>query len=88
MSKYHTQINTHSSIFFRHYLNKKINFRYVKEYNEFLRQNNVKEMLEKYEDVMEYLSRYTGKRVDTTSAVYYLYNLFKEQVPFFFYLLE
>ncbi|XP_063987803.1 venom acid phosphatase Acph-1-like isoform X2 [Diachasmimorpha longicaudata] len=52
---------------------------YVAEYNKFLSQDHVQEMIRKYKEPMDYLTQHTGKTVDKTSAVYYLYNLFKEQ---------
>ncbi|XP_015606223.1 venom acid phosphatase Acph-1 [Cephus cinctus] len=52
---------------------------YTSTYARFLREDQTREMISKYQDVMKYLSKYTGKDVSTTSAVYYLYNLFKEQ---------
>lgn len=41
-------------------------------------------MLDKHSETMKYISQHTGKNIDTTSAVYYLYNLFKEQVFIYF----
>ncbi|XP_015116142.1 venom acid phosphatase Acph-1 [Diachasma alloeum] len=52
---------------------------YSKEYKNFLSQDHIQEMIRKYKEPMDYLSVHTGKTVDRTSAVYYLYNLFKEQ---------
>ncbi|XP_011308148.1 venom acid phosphatase Acph-1 [Fopius arisanus] len=52
---------------------------YVKEYRKFLSRDNIQEIIRKYKEPMDYLTKYTGKSVDRTSAVYYLYNLFKEQ---------
>lgn len=43
-------------------------------------QGIAKNMINKHKEVMKYLTDNTGKQVDQTSAVYYLYNLFNEQV--------
>ncbi|XP_076663454.1 venom acid phosphatase Acph-1 [Andrena cerasifolii] len=53
--------------------------RYKEEYSRFLRQPSTQDMLNKYKNVMNYLTQHSGKVVNTTSAVTYLYNLFKEQ---------
>lgn len=57
--------------------------RYIKEYQNFLKQDQAKKIINKYKDVMKYLTEYTGKQVVKTSDVYYLYNLFNEQVNVF-----
>ncbi|XP_003700180.1 venom acid phosphatase Acph-1 [Megachile rotundata] len=53
--------------------------RYREEYDKFLRQKNVQDIVGKYRNVMNYLSKHSGKAVNTTSAVTYMYNLLKEQ---------
>ncbi|XP_053597176.1 venom acid phosphatase Acph-1-like [Microplitis demolitor] len=53
---------------------------YIKEYKNFLGQGIAKNMINKHKEVMKYLTDNTGKQVDQTSAVYYLYNLFNEQI--------
>ncbi|XP_043273013.1 venom acid phosphatase Acph-1-like [Venturia canescens] len=53
--------------------------RYIEEYRNHLKDSNVQEIINKYKRTMEYLTYHTGKRIETTSAVYYLYNLFKEE---------
>ncbi|KAH0568276.1 venom acid phosphatase Acph-1-like [Cotesia glomerata] len=53
---------------------------YIKEYQNFLKQDQAKKIINKYKDVMKYLTEYTGKQVVKTSDVYYLYNLFNEQI--------
>ncbi|XP_017753423.1 PREDICTED: venom acid phosphatase Acph-1-like [Eufriesea mexicana] len=53
--------------------------RYREEYDKFLRQGKAKELLSKYRHVMKYLTERTGKPINTTAAVTYLYNLLKEQ---------
>lgn len=54
--------------------------RYKEEYSRFLHQPSTQDMLNKYKNVMNYLTQHSGKVVNTTSEVTYLYNLFKEQV--------
>ncbi|XP_031841386.1 venom acid phosphatase Acph-1 [Nomia melanderi] len=53
--------------------------RYKEEYSKFLRQQNTQDIVNKYKSVMSYLTQHSGKVVNTTSGVSYLYNLFKEQ---------
>ncbi|KAK0095347.1 hypothetical protein PV326_008627 [Microctonus aethiopoides] len=52
---------------------------YIKVYKEFLMRDSTKKIIAKYSDTMKYISKHSGKLVETTSAVTYLYNLFKEQ---------
>ncbi|XP_076643513.1 venom acid phosphatase Acph-1 [Halictus rubicundus] len=54
--------------------------RYKEEYSKFLQQQNTRDMLSKYKSVFTHLSDHSGKKVNTTSAVTYLFNLFKEQI--------
>ena len=54
--------------------------RYREEYRKFLQQSKAQDLMKKYKPVMTYLTERTGKAIDTTSAVTYLYNLLKEQV--------
>lgn len=37
-------------------------------------------MINEHKATMEYLTEHSGKKIDTPEAVYYLYNLFREQV--------
>lgn len=60
--------------------------RYIKEYKRHLKDSNVQAIINKYRKTMDYLTLHTGKRIETTSAVYYLYNLFKEEVSFALFL--
>ncbi|XP_076618084.1 venom acid phosphatase Acph-1 [Colletes latitarsis] len=53
--------------------------RYVEEYKKFLKQQNAQNILKKYKPVMNYLTENSGKVINTTSAVTYLYNLLKEE---------
>ena len=53
--------------------------RYREEYDKFLRQKNTQELVSKYKNVMSYLSKHSGKTINTTSSVTYMYNLLKEQ---------
>ncbi|KAK2577299.1 hypothetical protein KPH14_003433 [Odynerus spinipes] len=53
--------------------------RYEEEYARFLAQDNVKDMVNKYKSVMSYLTDHTGKIVNTSGEVQYLYNLLKEE---------
>lgn len=56
-------------------------FRYKEEYQRFLHVNkDAKEMVNKYKNVMDYLTDHTGKLINTTDAVVHLYNLLKEEV--------
>lgn len=55
-------------------------FRYVEEYQRFLQLDNVREMVSKYKNVMDYLTDHTGKLINSTDAVSHLYNLLKEEV--------
>lgn len=55
-------------------------FRYVEEYQRFLQLNNVKEMVNKYKNVMDYLTDHTGKLINNTEAITHIYNLLKEEV--------
>ncbi|XP_051159786.1 venom acid phosphatase Acph-1-like isoform X2 [Leptopilina boulardi] len=52
---------------------------YKKVYKKFLSQTETKNVLNTYKEVFDYLTEKTGKTVQTTSAVYYLYNLLKEE---------
>ncbi|KZC05263.1 Venom acid phosphatase Acph-1, partial [Dufourea novaeangliae] len=53
--------------------------RYKEEYEKFLQQQNTQDIVNKYKSVFNYLTQHSGKVVNTTSAITYLYNLFKEQ---------
>ncbi|XP_012243243.1 venom acid phosphatase Acph-1-like [Bombus impatiens] len=53
--------------------------RYREEYSKFLRQSKARDLMSKYKPIMNYLTQRTGKAINTTSAVTYLYNLLKEQ---------
>ncbi|CAK9831632.1 Venom acid phosphatase Acph-1 [Anthophora retusa] len=53
--------------------------RYKEEYAKFLKEKRTQEMLSKHKNVTKYLTERTGKIINTTSAVTYLYNLLKEQ---------
>lgn len=55
-------------------------FRYREEYQRFLQLNTAKEILNKYKNVMDYLTDHTGKLINTTEAIGHLYNLLKEEV--------
>lgn len=52
----------------------------MEEYQRFLQLDNVKEMVNKYKNVMDYLTDHTGKQIDNTNAVSHIYNLLKEEV--------
>ncbi|XP_043470507.1 venom acid phosphatase Acph-1-like [Leptopilina heterotoma] len=52
---------------------------YKETYKKFLNQPEVKNFLSTYKEVFDYLTEKTGKTVQTTSTVYYLYNLLKEE---------
>jgi len=54
--------------------------RYKEEYKRFLQSKDTKEMINTYKNVMDYLTDHTGKLIDDTAAVFYLYNLLKEEV--------
>ncbi|XP_054001257.1 venom acid phosphatase Acph-1-like [Hylaeus anthracinus] len=53
--------------------------RYVEEYKRFLRQPIALDLMSKYKKVFTYLTQHSGKVINTTAAVTYLYNLFKEE---------
>lgn len=55
-------------------------FRYKEEYKRFLQLDSTKEMINKYKNVMDYLTDHSGKLIDNTGAVAHLYNLLKEEV--------
>ncbi|XP_033330087.2 venom acid phosphatase Acph-1 [Megalopta genalis] len=54
--------------------------RYREEYGKFLKLQSTQDILGKYSSVFNYLTQRSGKVVNTTSEVTYLYNLFKEQI--------
>ncbi|XP_046813955.1 venom acid phosphatase Acph-1-like [Vespa crabro] len=62
------------SLLFPHYCP-----RYQEEYAQFLEQDDTQEMIKRYKNVFSYLTDHTGKIVNTTKAVQYLYNLLKEE---------
>ncbi|XP_017880147.1 venom acid phosphatase Acph-1-like [Ceratina calcarata] len=53
--------------------------RYREEYSKFLKQEKARDMLNKYKNVFSYLTEHSGKSINTTSAVTYIYNLLKEE---------
>ncbi|XP_076163394.1 venom acid phosphatase Acph-1 [Ptiloglossa arizonensis] len=53
--------------------------RYQEEYSKFLQQPSTQDIVNKYKNVMNYLTQHSGKVINTTSAVTYLYNLLKEE---------
>ncbi|XP_046419850.1 venom acid phosphatase Acph-1-like [Neodiprion fabricii] len=52
---------------------------YQKAYRNFLQSKEARQQINKYNSILAYLTKHTGKTVDTTSATYYLYNLLKEE---------
>lgn len=60
--------------------------RYKKVYKNFLSEPRTRNVLRKYKKVFDYLTEKTGKTVQTTGSVYYLYNLLKEEVKNYFIL--
>lgn len=52
----------------------------MEEYKRHLKERHIQEMISKHKHTMDYLAKHTGKHIETTSAVYYLYNLLKEEV--------
>ncbi|XP_046743489.1 venom acid phosphatase Acph-1-like [Diprion similis] len=52
---------------------------YQKAYKNFLRSKDARQQIDKYNSILAYLTKHTGKTVNTTSDAYYLYNLFKEE---------
>ncbi|EGI59541.1 PREDICTED: venom acid phosphatase Acph-1-like isoform X1 [Acromyrmex echinatior] len=61
------------NLLFPHYC-----YRYIEEYQRFL-QLDAKEIINKYKNIMDYLTDHTGKLINTTEAVGHLYNLLKEE---------
>ncbi|KAG7202134.1 hypothetical protein KM043_015820 [Ampulex compressa] len=53
--------------------------RYKEAYDRYLQQDHVKSVINKYKDVMEYLTKHSGKVINTTASVAFLYNLLKEE---------
>ncbi|KAG5325423.1 ACPH1 phosphatase, partial [Acromyrmex heyeri] len=62
------------NLLFPHYC-----YRYIEEYQRFL-QLDAKEIINKYKNIMDYLTDHTGKLINTTETVGHLYNLLKEEV--------
>ncbi|XP_011703039.1 PREDICTED: venom acid phosphatase Acph-1-like isoform X2 [Wasmannia auropunctata] len=62
------------NLLFPHYC-----YRYKEEYQRFLQLDSVKKLINKYKNVMDYLTDHTGKLINTTDAVTFLYNLLKEE---------
>ncbi|XP_012269189.2 venom acid phosphatase Acph-1-like [Athalia rosae] len=52
---------------------------YREEYAKFLAEDSTKKMIAKYQATLDYLTKHTGKVVDNTEAVYYLFNTLKEE---------
>ncbi|XP_066585017.1 venom acid phosphatase Acph-1-like isoform X2 [Prorops nasuta] len=52
---------------------------YKDEYARLQKQKNIRDMVDKYKPVMEYLTEHSGKPINNTRGVYYLYNLLKEE---------
>ncbi|TGZ39027.1 Venom acid phosphatase Acph-1 [Temnothorax longispinosus] len=63
------------NLLFPHYC-----YRYREEYQRFLQRESAKEMINKYKNVMDYLTDHTGKLINDTDTVGHLYNLLKEEV--------
>ncbi|XP_011881184.1 PREDICTED: venom acid phosphatase Acph-1-like isoform X2 [Vollenhovia emeryi] len=54
-------------------------YRYKEAYQRFLQLDSTKEIINKYKNVMDYLTDHSGKLINTTEAVGHLYNLMKEE---------
>ncbi|XP_033231389.1 venom acid phosphatase Acph-1-like [Belonocnema kinseyi] len=52
---------------------------YKREYKSFLHGQEAKQVLTRYKHVLDYLTAHSGKKVQDTGSVYYLYNLLKEE---------
>ncbi|KAL0125246.1 hypothetical protein PUN28_004407 [Cardiocondyla obscurior] len=63
------------NLLFPHYC-----YRYKEEYQRFLQQDNAKKIINKYKNVLDYLTDHTGKLVNSTESAGHLYNLLKEEV--------
>lgn len=59
-------------------------FRYREEYQRFLQLDSTKEIINKYKNVMDYLTDHSGKLINSTEAVTHMYNLLKEEVSNYF----
>ncbi|EFN76082.1 venom acid phosphatase Acph-1 [Harpegnathos saltator] len=53
--------------------------RYQEEYRRFLQLDSTKKMINKYKNVMDYLTDHSGKLINSTGAVSHMYNLLKEE---------
>ncbi|EZA51681.1 hypothetical protein DMN91_004205 [Ooceraea biroi] len=62
------------NLLFPHYCH-----RYKEEYKRFLQLEDTKEMINRYKNVMDYLTDHSGKLIDNTGAVAHMYNLLKEE---------
>ncbi|GAB1861179.1 Venom acid phosphatase Acph-1 [Camponotus japonicus] len=62
------------NLLFPHYCH-----RYTEEYQRFLQLDNTKEIINKYKNVMDYLTDHSGKLINSTEAVTHMYNLLKEE---------
>ncbi|XP_015177590.1 PREDICTED: venom acid phosphatase Acph-1-like [Polistes dominula] len=53
--------------------------RYKEEYARFIAQDEIQDMIKKYKNVFSYLTDHSGKVINTTTGVQFMYNLLKEE---------
>ncbi|KAI4492993.1 hypothetical protein M0802_009763 [Mischocyttarus mexicanus] len=53
--------------------------RFQEEYEKFIAKNEIQDIIKKYKNVFSYLTDHSGKMINSTTDVQFMYNLLKEQ---------